>query len=103
MLDFDLANLYDVETRALKQAVKRNLNRFPSDFMFELTPAEIEWMVSQNVIPSKSSIGGAKPFVLTEQGVAMLSAVLRSEKALEISLSQTFLIRTCYTYKYKWL
>ncbi len=54
MLDFDLAELYDVETRALKQAVKRNIYKFPEDFMFSLTHTEIEYMVSQNVIPSKS-------------------------------------------------
>ena len=87
MLDFDLAALYEVETRTLKQAVKRNINRFPPDFMFELETEEIESMVSQNVIPSKSNLGGAKPFAFTEQGVAMLSAVLRSEKAVEISLA----------------
>lgn len=87
MLDFDLAILYEVETRTLKQAVKRNINRFPADFMFELDAIEIESLVSQNVIPSKSNLGGAKPFAFTEQGVAMLSAVLRSEKAVEISLA----------------
>lgn len=58
MLDFDLAELYQVETRALKQAVKRSLFKFPNDFMFELTKAEIDEMVSQNVIPSKSYLGG---------------------------------------------
>ena len=87
MLDFDLAILYEVETRTLKQAVKRNINRFPADFMFELDAIEIESLVSQNVIPSKSNLGGAKPFAFTEQGVAMLSAVLRSEKAVETSLA----------------
>jgi hypothetical protein len=71
MLDADLAKLYNVETRVLKQAVKRNLNRFPADFMFELTNDEIDKLVSQNVIPSKSVSGGAKPFAFTEQGIAM--------------------------------
>jgi hypothetical protein len=87
MLDFDLANLYAVETRTLKQAVKRNLNRFPPEFMFELESAEIELLVSQLVIPSRSNLGGSTPFAFTEQGVAMLSAVLRSERAVEISLA----------------
>lgn len=78
MLDRDLADLYGVENRALKQAVKRNIDRFPSDFMFELTDKEIDSLVSQFVIPSKKYLGGAKPFAFTEQGVSMLSAVLRS-------------------------
>jgi len=87
ILDFHLAALYDVETRVLKQQVKRNINRFPEDFMFELTEAEIENLVSQIVIPSKSKFGGAKPFAFTEQGVAMLSGVLRSEKAINVNIA----------------
>jgi hypothetical protein len=78
MLDRDLAELYGVETRALKQAVNRNKVRFPAHFMFELSENEIENVVSQFVIPSKSYFGGSKPYAFTEQGVAMLSAVLRS-------------------------
>ena len=66
MIDRDLAELYQVETRALKQAVKRNIDRFPDDFMFELTEDEINFMVSQNVIPSKKHLGGAKPYAFTE-------------------------------------
>lgn len=84
ILDLHLAELYDVETRMLKQAVRRNIDRFPEDFMFELTPEEMEEMVSQNVIPSKSVFGGAVPFAFTELGVAMLSSVLKSKKAVEI-------------------
>jgi hypothetical protein len=87
MLDFDLAEMYQIETRVLKQAVRRNLERFPKDFMFELTEMEIVTMVSQNVIPSKQQLGGAKPFAFTEQGVAMLSSVLRSKIAIEINIS----------------
>lgn len=87
ILDFDLALLYETETRILKQAVKRNINRFPIDFMFELTETEIENLVSQNVIPSKSKLGGAKPFAFTEQGVAMLSSVLNNEKAIAINIA----------------
>ncbi len=87
MLDYDLAEMYDVETRALKQAVKRNIDRFPNDFMFELNEIEIENLVSQSVIPSKSKLGGAKPFAFTEQGVAMLSSVLNSKKAIQVNIA----------------
>ncbi len=69
MLDFDLANLYDTETRILKQAIKRNSTRFPSDFMFILTETEIDLLVSQNVIPSKSKFGGAYPFAFTKNRI----------------------------------
>ncbi len=85
ILDRDLAELYSVETRALKQAVRRNINRFPVDFMFELDDSEIDFLVSQSVIPSTKVLGGAFPMVFTEQGVAMLSSVLKSEKAVEIN------------------
>ena len=87
LLDFDLAELYNTETRIPKQAVRRNSNRFPEDFMFELTEDEINNLVSQSVIPSKSKFGGANPFVFTEQGVAMLSSVLNNEKAIEINIA----------------
>jgi hypothetical protein len=87
MLDFHLAELYEVETRTLKQAVRRNMERFPSDFLFVLTEKEIDFMVSQNVIPSKSYFGGAIPFAFTEQGVAMLSSVLKSKKAIAVNIS----------------
>ena len=86
ILDRDLAILYGVETRSLKQAVKRNVKRFPKDFMFVLTKKAIELMVSQNVIPSKSYFGGAKPMVFTEQGVAMFSSVLNSDRAIEVNI-----------------
>jgi len=87
MLDFHLAELYKVETRALKQAVKRNISRFPSDFLIEFTERDVESLVSQNVIPSKSYLGGAIPFAFTEQGVAMLSSVLRSQKAIDVNIA----------------
>jgi hypothetical protein len=86
LLDYDLAELYGVETRALKQAVRRNRDRFPSDFLFELSDAEIEAMVSQNVIPGRGKFGGASPMAFTEQGVAMLSSVLRSSRALQVNI-----------------
>lgn len=87
MLDFQLAELYGVENRSLKQAVKRNLDLFPDDFAFTLNDIEIEIMVSQNVIPSKQYLGGAKPYAFTETGVAMLSSVLKSKKAKEMNVS----------------
>jgi hypothetical protein len=87
MLDRDLAQLYGVETRALKQAVKRNIARFPDDFMFELTEEEVDNLVSHFVIPSKSVLGGALPYVFTEQGVAMLSSVLNSERAVDVNIA----------------
>jgi len=87
MLDRDLAELYNVETRALKQAVKRNIERFPDDFMFELSKDEIESLVSQSVIPSKKHLGGAIPYAFTEQGVSMLSSVLTSKIAIEVNIS----------------
>ena len=96
MLDFDLALLYNVETRVLKQAVRRNINRFPEDFMFSLTESEINQLVSQSVIPSKSYLGGALPFAFTEQGIAMLSSVLNSEKAIEVNIS---IIRAFVTFR----
>lgn len=87
MLDYDLAELYQVETRALKQAVRRNADRFPPDFLFQLTEEEQNQLVSQNVIPSKKYFGGATPFAFTEQGVAMLSSILRSKKAIATNIA----------------
>lgn len=87
MLDLHLAEIYGVENRALKQAVRRNLDLFPDDFMFVLSETEIEIMVSQNVIPSKQSLGGTYPFAFTETGVAMLSSVLKSKRAREINIA----------------
>lgn len=86
MLDFDLAELYQVPTKALKQAVKRNINRFPSDFMFEVNVEEWEILRSQFVT---SSWRGTRymPFAFTEQGVAILSSILRSEIAIEVNIS----------------
>ena len=86
ILDRELSLLYKVETRALKQAVKRNIKRFPSDFMFVLSKKEIDLLVSQNVIPSKSYLGGANPMAFTEQGVSMLSSVVNSERAIEVNI-----------------
>jgi hypothetical protein len=86
MLDFDLSELYEIETRVLNQAVKRNINRFPQDFMFQLNEFEFANLKSQFVI---SRWGGTRklPFVFTEQGVAMLSSVLHSPRAIEVNIS----------------
>lgn len=86
LLDHDLARLYGVETRVLIQAVKRNASRFPADFVFQLTAAEASNLTSQSVI---SSWGGRRrrPYAFTEHGVAMLSAVLRSERAVRVSIA----------------
>src|SRR3989344_975653 len=86
MLDRDLARLYKIETRALKQAINRNKKRFPSDFMFVLNESEVDVMVSQNVIPSKMHLGGSLPYAFTEQGIANLSSILNSDKAIEINI-----------------
>ena len=91
MLDFHLAELYQVETRALKQAVKRNIGRFPSDFMFVLSKEEANLLlsigVSHFVIPPDYNFGATLPMAFTEQGVAMLSSVLRSQTAIEVNIS----------------
>ena len=73
MLDKDLAVLYGVKPIRLREQVKRNIRRFPDDFMFQLNEKEIDFMVSQNAIPSRKYLGGSQPYVFTEQGVAMLS------------------------------
>lgn len=86
MLDFDLAELYEVETKALNQAVKRNSERFPEDFMFQLTPAEFETNRSQFVTGSQKHRGNP-PFAFTEQGLAMLSGILKSEKAIAVNIA----------------
>ena len=86
MLDFDLAKLYQVETKVLNQAVKRNLKRFPSDFMFQLTTEEVLENRSQFVTASNRNVS-APPFAFTEQGVAMLSGVLKSDIAIAANIS----------------
>jgi phage regulator Rha-like protein len=87
MLDRDLAELYGVETKVLKQAVRRNISRFPLDFMFEMTPKELEDWRSQNVT-SKEDRQGLRyaPFCFTEQGVTMLSCILNSERAIAVNI-----------------
>lgn len=88
MLDQDLAELYGVSTKALVQAVKRNLERFPSDFMYHLTDKEVIGLRSQIVTSNREGRGGRRnaPLAFTEQGVAMLSSVLRSKHALQVNI-----------------
>jgi hypothetical protein len=89
MLDFDLAELYDVETKALNQAVKRNIKRFPASFMFQLSKDEWKCMRSQIVtasLQSKRNIS-AIPFAFTEHGVTMLASILRSDKAIQMNIA----------------
>jgi len=86
LLDADLADLYGVATKVLNQAVKRNLDRFPEDFMFQLTPEEWGDMRSQIVTSSRRKLS-AVPYAFTEQGVAMLSSVLRSQRAVEVNIA----------------
>ena len=91
MLDFDLAELYQVETRVLKQAVRRNIERFPEDFMLRLSAKEANRLIdigrSQNVIPQGYNIGSSEMFAFTEEGVAMLSGVLRSKTAAQVNIA----------------
>ena len=86
MLSTDLAELYQVEARVLVQAVKRNIARFPEDFMFQLTKEEFSNLKSQIVISSWGGLRRAAPYALTEQGVAMLSSVLRSKRAIQVNI-----------------
>jgi hypothetical protein len=87
MLDRDLAELYEVKPIRLREQVKRNSSRFPEDFMFQISEDEVDYMVSQNAIPSRKHLGGTLPYVFTEQGVAGISGVLTSNRAIEINIA----------------
>ena len=88
MLDSDLAELYGVETKALNQAVKRNLDRFPADFMFQLSPKEAALISRSQIVTLKHGTNlKYRPHVFTEQGVAMLSSVLRSKRAVQVNIA----------------
>src|ERR1043166_5130429 len=89
MLDFHLAELYGVETRVLIQAVKRNIRRFPSDFMFQLHKDEFKVLISQIVTSKKETRGGRQklPYAFTEHGITMLSSVLRSPTAIDVNIA----------------
>ena len=86
MLDRDLAELYDVKPIRLREQVKRNNSRFPENFMFQLSEKEVNIMVSQNAIPSRKHLGGYLPYAFTEHGVLMLANILRSERAIQVSI-----------------
>ncbi len=85
MLDFDLAEMYEVETKVLKQAINRNLKRFPPDFMFTLTQKEFQGLRS-HIVTSKRGGTRYMPYAFTEQGVAMLSSILNSERAIQVNI-----------------
>jgi len=105
MLDFDLAVLYNVETRVLNQSVKRNIKRFPDDFMFQLNKNEWETLMSQFVISKTEKRGGTQklPYAFTEQGLAMLSGILNSDKAIDVNIAimRTFVMIRQYALTYK--
>jgi len=86
MLDRDLADLYDVKAIRLREQVKRNTERFPDNFMFQLTENEVDILVSQNAIPSRKHLGGYLPYVFTEHGILMLANVIKSERAIKVSI-----------------
>jgi phage regulator Rha-like protein len=86
MIDRDLAELYGVKPIRLREQVKRNIERFPQNFMFQLTEEEVITMVSQNAIPSKQHLGGYLPYTFTEHGILMLANILKSEKAIQTSI-----------------
>ena len=81
-----MAELYDIKATRLREQVKRNINRFPNNFMFQLSDKEAESMVSQNAIPSRKHLGGYLPYAFTEHGVLMLANVLKTEIALQVSI-----------------
>ena len=86
MLDRDLAELYDIKPIRLREQVKRNISRFPEKFMFQLNEKEVNTMVSHFAIPSRKHLGGFRPYAFTEHGVLMLANVLRSERAIQVSI-----------------
>src|SRR3989344_7819975 len=86
MLDRGLAELYEVKAIRLREQIKRNPKRFPADFMFKLNDNEIDYLLSQNAIPSRKHLGGSLPLAFTEQGVASLSSVLTNDKAIQVNI-----------------
>ena len=103
MLDFDLAELYEVETKVLNQSVKRNIKRFPLDFMFQLSLNEWDSMRSQFVTASKKRNVTSAPYAFTEQGVSMLSGILRSDKAINVNIAimRAFVFMRHYSLSHK--
>jgi hypothetical protein len=104
MFDFDLAELYDVETRTLKQAVRRNISRFPNDFLIVLSKVEWRKLITNcDKLPETVKYSPAPPFAFTEQGVAMLASVLKSEKAIlvNIAIMRAFVFMRQYAMNHK--
>lgn len=104
MFDFDLAELYETENRTLKQAVKRNIERFPGDFMFQLTKIEWQELITNcDNLPEKVKYSPVTPFAFTEHGVTMLASVLRSRKAIEVNIQivRAFVYLRQYALTYK--
>jgi hypothetical protein len=95
MLDRDLAGLYGAKAITVRQQVKRNHQRFPEDFMFQLTAAEADLLVLQNVIPWRRRLGGSLPYAFAQEGAAMLSAVLHSERVVQVNIAtmRAFVLR----------
>lgn len=87
MIDRDLSIIYGVKSTRLREQVKRNVNRFPPDFMYQLNQGEVEFLVSQNAIPSKKHLGGSLPWAFTEQGVANLSSVINNDQAVNANIA----------------
>ncbi|MBB6236295.1 hypothetical protein HDC90_000906 [Pedobacter sp. AK013] len=103
LFDFDLSELYETETRILKQAVNRNIDRFPKDFMFQLTKAEWQEVITNcDNLPATAKFSPSKPFAFTEQGIAMLSSVLKSKKAIAINIAimRTFVLIRQYAFSH---
>lgn len=86
MLDRDLAGLYDIKAIRLREQVKRNQERFPENFMFQLSEREVDILLSQNAIPSRKQLGGYLPYAFTEHGILMLANVIKSERAIKMSI-----------------
>lgn len=86
MLDRDLAELYDIKAIRLREQVKRNTERFPENFMFQLSENEVNTLVSQNAIPSRKYLGGYLPYAFTEHGVLMLANVIKNDRAIKVSI-----------------
>jgi hypothetical protein len=87
LLDKDVATLYEIEPKKLRQQVKRNIDKFPSDYISQLSETDLDIMVSQNVTPSKQQFGGSLPYVFTEKGLYMVATILKSKKATEATFT----------------
>jgi hypothetical protein len=104
IMDFDLAEMYEVENRSLKQAVKRNMDRFPRDFMFQLTKKEWSELITNcDKLQNGRKYSPSNPFAFTEQGVAMLSSVLKSKKAVRVNIGimRAFVFVRQYAFNHK--